>query len=129
MKQIIYLFILFFIFFNTTYGIDTHLPPITNLYHNNDYSNREPSANDFLEQPRDGTVVVYGNGNGNGNNKDEKEFEKAFKKWLKSNPDGTIEEFTNIYYNIPIGDYWIILLVFALMYIIYIINNNPKQNK
>ena len=128
MKQIIYLFILFFIFFNTTYGIDTHLPPITNAYHNNDYSNREPFANDFLEQPRDGTIVVYGNGNGN--NKEIKDAEKAYKKWLKDGNSGSFEYFlTNVYYNIPIGDYWIILLVFVLMYIIYIINNKPKQNK
>ena len=129
MKQIIYLLTIIFIFFNTIYGIDIHTPPITNTYHNNEHSNREPFINDFLEQPQDGTVVYTSNGNGNGNNKDEKEFEKAFKKWLKSNPGGTREEFTNIYYNIPIGDYWIILLVFVLMYIIYIINNKPKQNK
>ena len=76
-------------------GDDYHLPPPIYEYNNNDYSQRVPFED--IEHYNDGTVVVYGNnGNGNGNN-EEKEFEKAFKKWLKSNPNGTREEFTNIY--------------------------------
>lgn len=105
-------------------GYDSHLPPTIYEYNNNDYSKRVPFED--IEHYNDGTVVVYGN-NGNGNNKDEKEFEKAFKKWLKSNPDGTIEEFTNIYYNTPIGDYWSILLALAILYLLFKFNKNKKR--
>ena len=106
-------------------GYDSHLPPPIYEYNNNDYSQRVPFED--IEHYNDGTVVVYGNnGNGNGNN-EEKEFEKAFKKWLKSNPNGTREEFTNIYYGIPIGDYWSVLLALAILYLLFKFNKNEKR--
>lgn len=130
----LFLFLCLILLYTPIYGIDSSIQTNINIY-NNDYVTHEPFVNDFLKQPQDGTVVVYGNngngnGNGNGNDKELKDALKAWDKWKKAGNSGTFEYFlTNVYYNTPIGDYWIILLVFVLMYIIYIINKKPKQNK